>query len=147
MGVLKNINQERAKEAYAFIQEAVDKIPFNEDKPNETGPESSFAKKYKSHLRKLPAMVLTNGLTASVAFAKSKSTGKDESWKIIYDQLQRHLLKPPPDSEDSTSSDLLTYLIQHSDSKSTRVLTIETLSLLGWMKRIIEGIVSENAEN
>jgi len=121
MALIKTLEQGRALKAYQFVDN-IKKEHIND------------FKEYSQNLKKLPMLIKTNGLGNSLAFAKAK-------WSYIYDQISEWILKL--DSKvllkHTDNKELLALLIE-TDSTTYRAVTVETIALLSWMKRIAEGM-------
>jgi CRISPR type III-B/RAMP module-associated protein Cmr5 len=126
----KSVEQKRAKWAWEYAKES---------KPEEGKPETALQKKYKSHVREFPMLILTCGLINAVAFANEKGES-DEGWKLLYEHLEKWL---KTDSEQTAFSlgnkKLLPALLDISpnDVQKMRYLTNETISLFTWLKRFV----------
>jgi CRISPR-associated protein Cmr5 len=111
-------DQERARQAYNDIQEALKTLP---DKAQG---------KYGPLVKKLPSYILTNGLGQTLAFLLSK--GKQDPQKehtLLYNQISRRI------SKDGKLIDE----VMNKDSVNYRRLTAEALAYLNWLKRFAEG--------
>lgn len=117
----KGIEQGRAKFAYECAKKG-----------------SELGKEYKSHVRKIPMMIKTNGLGATFAFVYSKSK-KDKVYKKIYEQTWKWLLKEK--EVDITDFEKLAVKIVSCDSPEYRMLTIETLAFFNWLRRFADGLI------
>jgi len=115
----KGIEQGRAKFAYECAEEG-----------------AKLGKEYKSHVRKIPMMIKTNGLGATFAFVYSKSN-KDEAYKKIYEQTgnwlkqKGYITNPVNLAEEIVSCESLKY----------RMLTIEVLAFFNWLHRFADGLI------
>ena len=128
--IRKSIEQNRAKYAWQYAQES---------KPEEGKPETALQKKYKSHVREFPMLVLTCGLVNAVAFANEKGEG-DKGWKLIYEHLEKWLKTDSGQNTlDLDNNKLLPALltIPPNDTQKLRYLTNETISLFTWLKRFV----------
>ena len=118
----KGIEQGRAK--YAF--EAVKDI--NDDK---------LKKEYKSAAKKLPVLIKTNGLGQSLAFIKKRNNGYDKLYEQVGNWLQ---------TEDTKQliprGELVEQVIQ-LQSSDYRQVTVETLALLNWIRRFVDGLMKD----
>ena len=82
----------RSQFAYKKVKEAIEKYPnVKDDKTNKLVP-SKQQKEYKGYVKKIPMMILNNGLGATFAFICSKKT-KNESYDLIYSQINEWLNK------------------------------------------------------
>lgn len=136
---VNKLEKGRAEFAYRKVEEAIKRL-------------GGKKKEYKSCVRKLPSMILNNGLGQTLAFVNSKGEKKEKKEKkenaydIIYEQLTDYL------KSDCTSrvripqdKDLLQWVIS-CDSSQYRYITNEVLAFLNWLKRFAEGMIEEGAE-
>ena len=107
---LKSLSQERA----LFVQDKV-KESSNID-----------LKKYKSHAAKLPAMIVSNGLAATLAFVKQN----EKEWECLYCQFSEWFKKRKMIKEDQ---DFLEACLR-VDAAEYRRFTREALALAEWFK-------------
>ncbi|RME80945.1 MAG: type III-B CRISPR module-associated protein Cmr5 [Planctomycetota bacterium] len=120
----KGIEQGRAKFAYDKVKE-VHKKDWNGE--------------YKSYVKKFPSYIKTNGLGAALAFAYSKRA--KEAWAALYGQVaewlstQKHL---------GIQQGELVEIIIKLDSSKYRMVTVEVLALLSWMRRFAEGMIAKD---
>ena len=119
----KTLDQQRANQAWEDIQGVTNRA-------------EDFRKKYGSQARKVPMLVLTNGLGQTLAFLHSK--GKDDQ-SDEHTVLCRHLSawtmsQVAPNAKDA---DLLQWLLKN-DSAAYRRGTTEALAYLVWLKRFAE---------
>jgi CRISPR-associated protein Cmr5 len=119
------LEQERAQRAWACVQEVT-------SKPQE------FKKKYGSLARKVPMLVLTNGLGQTLAFlkAKGKNDPADEH-TVLFRHLSSWVLSQVASSTPASNGDLLQWVLQN-DSAAYRRATTEALAFLSWLKRFAE---------
>lgn len=109
-----------------------------------------YAKEYKSYCQKIPMMIKTNGLGATLAFVKSSANKKKDSnlklaYKVIYDHLTEWLKKKPYliKMEDE---DLLKVVLT-LPSQEYRSITVEVFALFSWLRRLAEGQIEGEAES
>jgi len=121
----RTLEQERAQQAWACVQEVT-------SKPQE------FKKKYGSLARKVPMLVLTNGLGQTLAFlkAKGKNDPADEH-TVLFRHLSSWVLSQVASSTPASNGDLLQWVLQN-DSAAYRRATTEALAFLAWLKRFAE---------
>ena len=106
-------------------------------------------KEYKSYVRKIPTLIRTNGLGATLAFVYSKAKKdpkeKEYAYKKIYEQIAQWLEQKDL-VEDGQNKELVKKVVA-LNSTEYRLLTNEVLSLFKWLARfaeaLIEGEVSE----
>jgi CRISPR-associated protein Cmr5 len=91
-----------------------------------TGDKEKFA----SYAKKLPMMIKTNGLGASMAFAKAKN---EKAWKELFQAIEEWLKE-----KNYVQEALLEELVK-MDSTSYRILTNEIIAYLSWLRRFAEG--------
>lgn len=136
MTLQKTLEQGRAKFAYDCA-EAGSGIPKKKD--------------YKSHTKKIPMMIKTNGLGAAFAFVKAKGNSDKETdyaYKLIYRQVTDWLKQEPcglvaaPLNEGKDLAEVIITL----DSPRYRTLTNEVLAFLTWLKRFAEGLIEGEAD-
>jgi len=121
----RTLEQERAQQAWACVQKVT-------NKPQE------FKKKYGSLARKVPMLVLTNGLGQTLAFlkAKGKNDPADEH-TVLFRHLSSWVLSQVASSTPASNGDLLQWVLQN-DSAAYRRATTEALAFLAWLKRFAE---------
>ena len=125
----KKLEQGRAEFAYKCVKEALGN--FDDKKQGE----------YRSYSRKIPTMILTNGLGQTLAFAKAKAENGN-AYELLYNQITDYLksenttrIKMPPDQNE-----LVEWVIS-CESKEYRFITQELLAFLNWLKRFAEGMI------
>jgi len=110
--------------------------------------------KYKSYVKKLPSMIISNGLGQTLAFVFSKRKKEKDNKKpgteqnpknaydLIYKQLTDYLksnstarINMPQDEDE-----LIKWVISLS-SVEYRYVTEEILAFLKWLKRFAEGMI------
>lgn len=106
----------------------------------------NLLKNYRSYVKKIPTMILSNGLGQTLAFIKSKSE-KGNAYNLIYEQLTEYMRSPyttrmqmPEDKKE-----LIDWVIS-CDSEKYRYITQEILAFLNWLKRFAEGLIEEEEE-
>ena len=122
----KGIEQGRAK--YAF--EAVKSVSDNKLK-----------KEYKSAAKKLPVLIKTNGLGQSLAFIKRRNDGYDK----LYEQIGKWL--QAEDAKQLVQKEELVEQVIQLESPDYRQVTVETLALLNWIRRFVDGLMDDVEES
>ena len=112
----KSIENGRAEAAFKYVQ----------DVKNE-----SFANEYKSYIKRLAPQIKTNGLGNTLAFVCSNNNKK--AYNSIYTQLEDWLKK-----KNLVEKSLLDEILS-VDSKKYKYITKETLALLNWWRRFVDG--------
>ncbi len=140
---LHNREQVRARHALDFRQKVEQK------KLKVSGKEGGDA------IRKIPAMVMANGLLAAIAFAieekKDKRTGEMEprrkGHRAIFDEIALHLASAEINIAlgVSDAKSLIDYLAD-GDSQTLKLATDETLAWLAYARRFISGGAEEAGE-
>jgi CRISPR-associated protein Cmr5 len=119
---VNDLEKKRSQFAYGCVVEAIEN--FKKDTKKQ--------KEYKSYIKKIPMMILNNGLGATFAFIYSKK--KDgNAYELIYKQVDEWLKK---DSKD----DLVKWIIDQ-ESQQYRATTNEVLALFNWLKRFADGMI------
>jgi CRISPR-associated protein Cmr5 len=125
----QTLDQKRAKQAWDEIQSVMNRP-------------ADFKKKYGSFARRVPMLVLTNGLGQTLAFLFSKAKFQEQNRSVeaqAYGELFHHLSKWTMSQIAPTSSDqtLLDWILR-GDSAAYRRATTEALAYLTWLKRFAE---------
>lgn len=126
------IEQGRAARAYEMVEEA--KKALGKDD-----------KKYKSYVKRIPMLIKTNGLAATLAFVKSKSkeNAKETPYNKIYNQMAAWLRE----KELLTDETKLVEEIITLPSPQYRLVTAEVLALFNWLRRFAEGLIEGDADD
>ena len=133
------IERGRAKYAYDCaknVNEKFDKISGN----------------YKSYVKKMPMLIKTNGLGAALAFIYSKQEKLNQqkaayAYKLLFDDIAEWLKydeKAIINFEDN--SELVAKIIA-LNSPSYRMVTVEVLAFLNWLRRFADGLIEKEAED
>ncbi len=123
----QKMEQERAAFAWERIEE-VDRMP-----------DVKFKKEYRGLALKLPSMILTNGLGQTLAFLKSK--GKNDPNRpdeAIYGHMEKWIRKNSGFHRPGTPVNGLIETVLSGSSADYRLLTVETLAFLNWLKRFAD---------
>jgi len=107
------------------------------------------AKEYKSYVKKLPMLIKTNGLGASIAFAYAKGAknGKVETtnpWGLLYTHIEDWLLFDEKKLLNFEKGSLARELTK-TDSAIYRSVTVEVLAFLTWLRRFAEALIEGEA--
>ena len=120
---MKNLEQIRAANALAYA--GTDK--------NKRGAKGGEV------VKKLPALIMSNGLLAAGAFAFAKGDG--EGWYVCFDYLAAHLahdeIAVVPTARNNLRA-LLEYLSQEADSLVLQEATSEALAWLCYARRFVK---------
>lgn len=135
IGTITGIEQGRAKFAYDCAKMVVDKKDINQ-------------KEYKSHIKKIPMLIKTNGLGATFAFVKSKGNevynriyNNTEKW-ILEEDMKKLIPKNYITDENGRKKKFIDILIS-LPSSIYRAVTIEVLAFFNWLKRFVDGLIKD----
>ena len=115
---IKDLEKDRAKFAYGCVVEANKNDKIKND--------------YKPYVKKIPMMILNNGLGATFAFVYSKKKNGN-----AYELIDKQVLKWFSLDE---KQDLVKWIIDQ-ESQEYRATTNEVLALFGWLKRFADGMI------
>ncbi len=133
MASIAGTNKYKASFTYSKVEDAISKFKTDDKKQKE----------YKSYVKKIPIMILTNGLASTFAFIYSKK-GKNEAYKLIYEQTEEWLKKRG--YKKDKGKELAKFFIDLEPMKY-RMNTNEVLTLFSWLKRFAEGMIKVEGEN
>jgi len=129
--IISKLEKGRAEFAYKCVEKAIEIFKDNSKKQKE----------YKSYTRKIPTMILSNGLGQTLAFVKAKSE-KGNAYDLIYSQLTEYMksvhtvrIQMPKEKND-----FVEWVIS-CDSSKYRYITREILAFLNWLRRFAEGLI------
>jgi CRISPR-associated protein Cmr5 len=111
----KTIEQERANFCIKKVKEV-----------KESGDEKKI-EKFETNAKRLPSLVVSNGLIPTLAFYKSR-----EERKTVYNVVNQWLKE-----RKIVKNDALDELV-NTDFQTLRLATIEVLAIANWLKRIVE---------
>lgn len=121
----QNLEQVRAKNALAFARSDKDKTEADK----------------RSAIKKIPPMVMGNGLLAAIAFSIEKKNGdyQREGYANICDALASHLGDPAIAicENAQNAQDLMDHLV-NADSETLKLATAEALEWLGYARRFVQ---------
>ena len=128
---MKNLEQIRAMTAMAYATAGV----------NTQGTKGGEV------VKKLPALIMSNGLLAAGAFAYAKGDG--EGWYVCFDHIASHLAHSeiavvPRDNKNLKS--LMKHLSEEADSHALKMATEEALAWLAYAKRFVKKGPEEEEE-
>lgn len=116
---MKNLEQIRAANALAYA----------------TGPLGTRGRAGGNVLKKLPALVMGNGLMAAGAFAYAQKP--ETGWRTCFDHIAKHLAHPDvaiaPGCSDTDT--LMAFLSAKADSQVLKLATEESLAWLSYARR------------
>ncbi len=129
--MMKNLEQIRAANALAYAQSGA----------NMGGKEGGDI------VKKLPALIMSNGLLAAGAFAYAQ---KEESgWRECFNHLAKHLahddIAVVPRDKNNLDA-LMDHLAKTADSRTLKMATDEALAWLCYVKRFVRKPAGEEDE-
>jgi len=106
---------------------------------------SGYEGKYGTLVKKLPAMILSDGLGQTLAFLRAKGKmDSNESERELKDEAKAHRAAYRHVSNwvcgqvgAGQNADLLKWILEHASSDYRRAAT-ESLAYLHWLKRFVE---------
>ena len=106
------------------------------------------SKKYRSYVKKMPSLIQVNGLGQTLAFYFSKIDEKVEGriYGEIYRTVATWLKRQFPEQfRESTEEDhQLIKTVINLGSRDYRTFAMETLALLNWMRKFVDGLVTSD---
>ncbi|MFZ2969466.1 MAG: type III-B CRISPR module-associated protein Cmr5 [Sulfuricurvum sp.] len=136
MSDVKDLSKARSQFAYQKVVDAIAKYPNVIDEKTKKSVPSKQQKEYKAYIKKIPMMILTNGLGATFAFVYSK---KDkDAYGLIYKQVDEWLKVPQ-------NVELVKWIIDQ-ESPEYRAVTNEVLALFNWLKRFADGMIEGDGD-
>ncbi|MBX0313033.1 MAG: type III-B CRISPR module-associated protein Cmr5 [Sulfurihydrogenibium sp.] len=155
--ILQNLNQDEnkaKKELSEFFYEGKDlnnqnvKNQISQIYSNFTFDFSKYdyTSDYSSHAKRLPQMIISNGLIPTLAFYKSKGKDRDQIYTDICEILEVTGFKPYLDwkNKNNKEGSLLLEFLLETDSQTLLLATIEVLAIANWLKRIVEAEIKED---
>lgn len=132
VNLIQKLEQGRAEFAYKCVNSALTL-------------ESRKQKEYKSYVKKIPQMILSNGLGPTLAFVLAKSENGN-AYDLIYNQIGKYLRSEAasrirlPDQID------LIEWITSCNSTEYKYASREILSFFNWLRRFAEGLIEGEAD-
>jgi CRISPR-associated protein Cmr5 len=124
----QTIEQQRAAKAWELVSRV------KED-------DGKCQKEYNSWVKKVPVLVLTNGLGQTLAFLHSKS---DREKQLLYQHISMWLKSPQSQlvwSGTGLQKDNIIDRLIHESSSTYRRATVEALAFLNWLKRFADALL------
>lgn len=129
-GEIKGIEQGRAEFAYKCASK---------------GSVIVKKKEYKAYVKKVPALIKMNGLGATFAFIKAKSSDDKNkagyAYTLIYKQTAQWLNNDEKKLLDIIDEDKLVERIISLESPEYRAATNEVLAFFNWLRRFADGLI------
>jgi CRISPR-associated protein Cmr5 len=159
MSDVKNLAKERSQFAYGCATQGKSILKKCEIEVNSNQKKWYEDSNYKSYVKKIPMMILTNGLGATFAFIYSKRTkvkkknnqeikaGEKENPKngydLIYNQVDTWLYES---RIQKPNGELIEWIISR-ESPEYRAVTNEVLALFNWLKRFADGMIEGESDD
>jgi len=121
--VINDLEKKRAEFAFECVEKVIEEY-YNS------------SNEYKSYVKKIPTMIQTNGLSATLAFMYSKK----KTYEIIYNQIDKWLKEERELKDDN--EELVRWII-HLDSSKYKHITNEIMALFMWLRRFAEGMIEK----
>lgn len=139
-------NRIRANYAFTevnqFLKETKEKYKVQETDDEDTKKKKkanyqNSIKKYKSYTRRIPTLIMNNGLLATLLFIKPK----DEEYKKIYKSIYGWIIckYQKKQLEEELEDDFIQNITKINDAEY-RIITNEVLQFMVWMKRFASNI-------
>jgi CRISPR-associated protein Cmr5 len=104
-----------------------------------------FASKYLAYAKKLPSMIIYNGLLTTVAFAKTKAkkgSTEGKAWEKLLEHIGEFLRN---EGINLGGKDLIEFLSER-EVQEYRFITKRVLDFSLWLKRIAEGEIEDEGK-
>lgn len=121
---MQNLNQIRAKHVLEFA--------------NSTRAGGVKGQNGGEVIKKIPPVIMNNGLLAALAYSMDKNQG---AWRSVFDAVAVHLASPEiglVPSGSGTAEMLLDYLAGEASSTLLRDVTAETAEWLNFARRLVK---------
>lgn len=146
MSNLKNINLEVSKYAMQCVDDVISKPKSNIE----------LGKKYKTLVRKMPALIQKNGLIGTLAFVFSKNSSPEHAevfrntinWTLsngkINDLIKNNdFVKEQNDGLSKQNMEKYIEWVCKLEPTQYRQVTKEMMILFGWIKRFADALIDE----
>lgn len=102
-------------------------------------------KEYRSYARRIPQMILTNGLGQTLAFVFSKKK-EGNAYDLVYEQMKDYMNSPHVSViQKPNDKDLIEWVVS-LNTHEYRYVEEEILAFLNWLRRFAEGLLEEGEE-
>ncbi|MCS7245541.1 MAG: type III-B CRISPR module-associated protein Cmr5 [candidate division WOR-3 bacterium] len=143
----KQINEEKIRKILNEIEyHAANKDNLSEKEREVIAKYNSLLNNFRSYVRKIPQMIISNGLGQTLAFVFAKKKNGN-AYDLIYRQITDYL------KSDATArirmpnnqNELIKWVIS-LNSYEYRHVTEEILAFLNWLRRFAEGMIETEEE-
>lgn len=151
MRIINKLENGRAAFAYKCAEEGK---KIYKPKSDENKIDGVYYKddNYKSYVKRIPMLIKTNGLGATLAFIVSKGVkakkkgkipGEKENPKNGYDLIYYQLSNWFKQKENPINFKVKEFAkdVCEMDSQKYRAITKETLSFFTWLRRFVDGLI------
>lgn len=133
VNLIQKLERGRAEFAYSCVENALHML------------EPKKQKEYKSYVKKIPQMILSNGLGQTIAFVFAKSENGN-AYDLIYKQINQYIKSETSSRIRITdNTDLLKWIVS-CNSTEYKYASREILSFFNWLRRFAEGLIEGEAE-
>lgn len=122
---------ENGRAAFAF-KRAKNFVQSHDEKSN---------KEYRSYIKRLPAMIQTNGLGQSMAFCYAN---KNNVYGSIYEDIAAWIKEQQPQllkKYTHQDNEEFVEIIINMNSGDYRIISNEVMAYLNWMRRFVDGMI------
>ena len=133
----QTLEQKRASHAWEAVQTFVKRIRNKGGSKDDAKKNEEAAKKYGTHVRKLPTRIVASGLGQALAFLVAKDYCPDLLRALNHWILFREPF-PVNNPKRLPAEDALLREVIHGDSDYLRLKTAEALAYLQWLSRFAE---------
>jgi CRISPR-associated protein Cmr5 len=141
--IINKLENGRAEKAYKFAEDGKD-VPRGYKYKNTD---------YRSHVKKIPSLIKTNGLGQTLAFYNSKKQKDSKKEKNAYDLIYKQIYDWLTDEQclmkeiiEKAKGKDLTEKVISIDSPQYRAITIEVLAFVNWLRRLADGLIEGEDE-
>ena len=125
---MQNSEQQRMKKAYKYVCIAKE--------------EEKIESKYAALAKRLPSMIVHNGLITTIVFLKSKEKNEEGATKLLLSQLVEYLSK---ELKTENKYDAVITKLHNIDLIDYIRISNEMVAFSTWLKRIAEGEIEDES--
>lgn len=136
MTVRQKVENGRAAFAFEVVKKFKDRF----------ANEPQTLKEYRSYVKKMPAIIQVNGIGQAMAFYYSQRN-KSVAYKQVYDDLSKWIeqsMNGVVDSYRQKEGEPFIEILVKMISDDYRLVTMEALAMLNWMRRFVDGMIQED---
>lgn len=104
-------------------------------------------KEYKSYLRRLPTLIIKNGLIQTLLYIKKRTNKKLNAWYYIYIAIEEWIIKEDYFGvveileDQNNNEDIIRNIINIKDQSSLKYFEKEIIELSSHLKKMAEGLI------